>query len=167
MKKTLLMILGTAALIVSGCATAPVAVAPVGPNPGSLQAANSNGPGDGQLEVFSRLSGHREGTNPTWGRHSDYYIYDSQGNRLQHVDNNVGYYSSEPRIVSLPSGHYVVEARAKGTLSIKVPVVIILGETTQVHLDGNWQPGTAQAEVVTAPAGYAIGWRADDRSGGN
>jgi hypothetical protein len=78
-----------------------------------------------------------------------------------HVDNNTGYYSENPRLINLPSGKYIVEARAKDMLQAKVPVVIKPGEVTRVHLDGNWQPlaETPKTELVKAPAGYPVGWR--------
>jgi hypothetical protein len=115
------------------------------------------------LEVFSALSGRREGSNPTWYQHSDYYICNSQGKRLEHVDNANGYYAQSPRVISLPPGKYLVKARAKDTLRIDVPVVIKPGEITRVHLDGDWQPlsATPGTKLVEAPAGYPVGWCVD------
>jgi hypothetical protein len=159
MKRSILIVAGVAAAFaLAGCASAPVALAPVGPNPIGYQSQA----GDGQLEVFSALSGHGEGNNPTWYRHTDYYICNQQGERLQHVENSVGHYSQAPRVVLLPPGEYIVEARAKGTLRVRVPVIIKFGERTSVHLDGAWQPsegGTAQ--IVYAPTGYPVGWCTD------
>jgi hypothetical protein len=158
MKKNILLILGAAvASLLTGCSSAPVALAPVGPNPAGIQTTTA----DGQLEVFSALSGRGEGNDPTWYQHSDYYICDRHGKRLKHVDNAPGYYAQSPRIVTLLPGKYMVMARAKGILWTKVPVVIKSGEITRVHLDGNWQPSsdTPKTEVVSAPQGYPIGWR--------
>lgn len=159
MKKILIMMGGAAAILVTGCATAPMAFAPVGPNPARVQTTARAG----QLEVFSALSGHSEGINPTWYQHSDYYLYDSYGRQLEHVDNSVGYYAQSPRLLNLPPGKYMVEARAKDMLRAEVPVVIKPGEITKVHLDGNWQPlaETPNTEVVKAPAGYPVGWGVD------
>ncbi|HTV63706.1 MAG TPA: hypothetical protein VMH30_14180 [Verrucomicrobiae bacterium] len=74
--------------------------------------------------------------------------------------NSTGYYSTTARVITLPAGEYVVKARAKDALWIKVPVIIKPDEITQVHLDGNWQPNAEGTEVVMAPEGYPIGWRA-------
>ena len=147
------------ALVLAGCSTTPVGLAPVGPNPMGLHTTAANG----QLVVYSALSGHGEGNNPTWYRHTDYYICDQNGHRLEHVSNNRGYYSQTPRTVTLSAGKYIVEACAKDALRMYVPVVIKPGETTTVHLDGNWQPGTVapQREIVIAPSGYPVGWRAE------
>jgi hypothetical protein len=159
MKKSILIISEIALIcLLAGCSSTPVALAPVGPSPiYSLPTA-----GKGQLEVFSALSGRVEGDNPTWYQHSDYYVCNTRGRRLEHVDNAIGEYSEAPRIVTLPPGKYIVKARAKGILLAEVPVIIEPGQITKVHLDGNWQPqATARkTELVKAPAGYPVGWRA-------
>ena len=155
MKKTI-MILGAAAWVLAGCSTAPVALSPVGPGPTGVQAAAGNG----ELEVFSALTGRREGNNPTWWQHSDYYVCNTRGRRLDQVMNAPGYYSTRPRLLTLPAGKYIVKARAKGALWATVPVIIKPGEITRVHLDGNWQPNAPTMELVMAPEGYAVGWRA-------
>jgi hypothetical protein len=159
MKRKALMIMSTAAFFIfAGCSTTPVAVAPVGPNPAALQSTS----GDGQLAVFSKLTGRTEGMNPTWKQYSNYSIYDSRGHRLEHVQNSQGHYSNLPRIVSLPPGEYAVVARAARTGQVRVPVVIKPGVMTEVHLDARWQPGTGtESEFVTDPEGYPIGWRAN------
>ncbi len=160
MKKNILIMMGTAmAFLVTGCSTTPIVLAPVGPNPAGFQTTATNG----QLEVFSALSERIEGDNPTWFQHSDYYLCDSHGRRRKHMDNNTGYYSENPRLITLPPDKYIVEARAKDVLRAKVPVVIKPGEITRVHLDGNWQPPaeTPKTEAVEAPGGYPVGWRLD------
>jgi hypothetical protein len=146
-----------AALALAGCATPPVTLEAVGPNPMGYQGSS----GYGQLEVFSALSGHVEGNNPTWYRHTDYDICNRRGWQLEHIENSVGHYAQAPRIVSLPPGEYIVKARAKGTLQVRVPVVIKPGATTSVHLDGAWQPSAETSPLVDAPSGYPVGWRAD------
>jgi hypothetical protein len=154
--KMKLIILGAAALVLTGCAPTQVSVAPVGPNPGDVAAAAGNG----QLEVFSAFSARLAGNDPTWRQHSDYYILDSHGRRLEHVANAAGFYSTLPRSVSLPAGQYIVKARAKGTLWMRVPVLIKPDEITRVHLDGDWQPNVPGVQVVMGPAGYPVGWKA-------
>lgn len=117
--------------LIMGCSSAPVAVAPVGPNPVGLNYEMSNG----QLEVFSALIGRSEGNNPCWYQHAGYTVYSAQGLCVKHADNTVGHYEQRPRLVSLPLGKYFVRAGAKDYLSVKVPVVIEAGRVTKVHLD--------------------------------
>lgn len=155
--KKMIIILGAAmALAVTGCATRQVSTGPVGPNPAGVAGVTGNG----QLEVFSALSGRTAGNDPSWRQHSDYFIFNSQGRRVKHVMNAPGYYSTLPRLVTLRAGDYTVKARAKGALWTSVPVVIKPDEITRVHLDGNWEPGAPGAEVVMAPEGYPVGWKA-------
>jgi hypothetical protein len=163
MKKNILILWGAVVVsLFTGCSSAPVVLAPIGPNPAALQ---SNG-GTGQLEVFSALSGRTEGSNPTWERHTDYYVCNPQGKRLEHVDNSNGKYSQSPRIIDLPPGQYLVEARAKGILHTRVPVMIKSGALTQVHLDGSWQPvaDATPTELVFAPNSYPVGWSANSQN---
>ena len=143
--------------LVAGRAVAATTLPPVGPNPLGSQSPSASG----QLEVFSQLEGHSEGNNPPWYQHADYYICDRQGNKLQQVDNTVGYYARTPRLVTLPSGEYVIKSPAKDAFWVKIPVVIRAGYVTKVHLDGNWAvpASTPEAKVVLSPSGYPVGWR--------
>lgn len=162
-KSVLIMVLGAAVgSLLTGCSSTPVALVPVGPNPSNFPLASSNG----QLEVFSALSGHVEGNNPSWYRHTDYYVCDSGGQRLQRVNNFMGHYSQAPRILDLPPGHYLIEARAEDILRARIPVVIRSGELTEVHLDGLWQPvaDASHTELVFAPGGYPVGWSAKSQN---
>jgi len=164
MKTSIPITLAAMTLLLLGCSSTPVAVAPVGPNPaGGL----TNNGGNGQLEVFSALKGRTEGNNPTWYQHSSYFIYDGEGNRLEWVDNSPGYYATAPRLITLPAGHYVVKAQAKDYFWVQVPVVIEPGRITKVHLDDAWQTptGTPKTELVSVPAGYPVGWRAGALNG--
>lgn len=149
--------LGTALMVLfTGCASTPVKVAPVGPNPTGSENSTSNG----RLEVFTALTGRAEGNDPTWFQHTDYVITDQQGKTLKHVENATGYYSSAPRPISLRPGHYVVKAEARDYQSVEVPVVIYPGRTTKVHLDDAWQPASNghKAEFVSLPTGNLVGW---------
>ena len=143
--------------LVAGRAVATTTLPPVGPNPLGSQSQSVSG----QLEVFSQLEGHSEGNNPPWYQHADYYIYDRQGNKLQHVDNAVGYYARTPRLVTLPPGEYVIKSPAKDAFWMKIPVMIQAGHVTKVHLDGDWTTpaNTLEAKVVLSPSGYLVGWR--------
>jgi len=148
---------GLVSLLV-GCATTPVVLAPVGPNPHGVQTADSKG----QLEVYSRLFACTEGDNPAWHQHSAYRIYDLQGRLVKYVGNAVGYYEQAPRLVSLPPGAYRLRARASDYLRVEVPVTIERGRTTKVHLDDRWQlPAYASnGQLVSLPNHEPVGWLA-------
>ena len=153
--------------LVTCCAPPPIALVPVGPGP---FAGRSSSSGTGQLQVFSSLAEQSDdqnqegsGASPIWYQHTAYTIYDTSGKLVERVDNSLGHYSTAPRLVSRRPGSYTVRARASDCLSVSVPVVIEPGKTTKVHLDENWRPppGTQNTEVVSAPDGNPVGWRAD------
>lgn len=160
--KSISLILGTAlaSLLAAGCASTPVVLAPVGPGPyAPATAAPSN---TGSLQVYSALVARGEGDNPEWYQHSHYYIEDRSGREKRYVDNNVGHYEKAPRTVHLTPGTYMVKAKASGNEWVEVPVIIKRGETTILHLDGNWNPANAPTtQIVSMPDGYAVGWRGD------
>jgi hypothetical protein len=150
--------------LVVGCSSTPVALAPVGPNPGGPQRTASQG----ELLVFSSLveqsdNQNQGSTDPTWFNHTDYGIYTVQGKLVERVLNRAGHYTQAPRLVTLPAGHYVVKAEAKGYFRVEVPVTVEGGRTTRVHLDGNWKPPVdgSQKTVVSLPNGIPVGWRAE------
>lgn len=142
--------------LLMGCASKPMALNPVGPDPLGPEQFSDNG----RLEVYSAISGHTEGNNPTWYQHTGYYIYNQSGERLRYIDNKRGHYERAPMVVKLPPGKYVVKAKAKDYFWVNIPVEIKAGKLTEVHLDNSWQPesDTAANEIVTAPAGYPVGW---------
>ncbi len=93
-------------------------------------------------------------------------IYDSNGNETTRVsDNNKGEFEATPRPIQLNPGPYRVKALAAVGMGewITVPVVIESGRTTEVHLNGHWKPpvDTPENQLVHAPAGFPMGWRAD------
>lgn len=163
--KAMLAIIGFGiAGLLSGCVSPPraaVAVGPVGPNP----VAPRSGSAQGGLEVFSRLSArtddqNQESTYPIWYQHTDYYLCDASGKALRNVFNVAGHFDGDPKIVNLPAGRYIVEAQSASDYWVQVPVTIKMGETTRVHLDGNWAPPSyaTKNEVVTMPNGKPVGW---------
>lgn len=143
--------------MLAGCASAPVILSsPVGPN----HYGRPDGTENGRLEVFSSMEGQIEGDNPTWFQHTDYRILTAKHQPFKHVWNKVGYYTQEPRVVSLPAGKYLVDAQSTDFFSVEVPVVIQQGKLTTVHLDGKWMPpaGASKAEIIYLPQGCAVGW---------
>ncbi len=154
-------------LILAGCSTSPIALAPVGPNPAGVTDTNLTG----ELEVYSALQTCRDGNefdvNPPWHQHTDYTLYNMAGRRIRHVFNNIGHYDEAPRVIPLPPAKYLVKAQAKGYLEVVVPVLIQAGHTTRVHLDDKWKlsPEISKAEIVSVPNGYPVGWRATPSKG--
>lgn len=139
-----------------GCAAASVTLAPVGPNPSRVALRA----GDGQLVVFSAITGRSEGDDPSWYQHTDYTIYNQQHEVVKHVFNAMGHYSTTPQIIALPPGKYFVKAEAKDYASVWAPVVIEPGRTTRVHLDDTWQPASdSKTALIKLPSGAPVGWK--------
>lgn len=157
--KRIFVVAGAAlAWLAAGCSSTPLAVSPVGPNPAGV----NHNTKFGQLQVFSALIGRTEGDNPTWFQHTDYTVYNQNGKAVKHVANEAGHYAETPRLIRLPPGRYVVKAQAKDYLSVEVPVVIVAGRVTRVHLDNAWQPTAARKTgLVSLPAGNPVGWNAE------
>ena len=149
------------AALLAGCATAPVMLGMVGPNPNVPPAYGTT---DGHLEVYSARQRQHDDQEfdpaPAWYQHTDYVVCDSQGHPQRHVFNTTGHYSQSPATISLPPGKYIIQARAKDYLTVTVPVEIKPGQTTRVHLDGRWVPptGTPAKELARTPGGSPIGW---------
>lgn len=150
----------TSVAILTGCASTPVVLSPVGPCSSKHEVSDLNG----QLQVFSVMEAQGEGDDPVWYQHSAYFIYGPQGKRIKYVGNTIGKFDETPPTVRLPAGRYSVKARAEGYRYslVNVPVVIEPGKTTAVHLESGWTPpsGPPGTEIVQAPSGYAVSWRA-------
>jgi len=150
--------------VLIGCSSTPVDLARVGPNPAGIERTASKG----GLQVFSSLAEENDdqsqgSTDSFWHQHTDYSIYDSQGKRVERVNNTIGQYERTPRMVTLPAGRYVVKAEAKDYFWVEVPVTIEPGRTTRVHLDANWQPpaNAPKNGLVSMTNGIPVGWRAE------
>lgn len=142
------------------CVAAPIPPITFAPAGGGSPTGPEIATPSGQLQVYSALRGRREGDNPTWKQHSDYYVYNENGRRLEHVKNTVSYYQQRPRAISLPAGSYVVKAQSQDYGWVKVPVAIEGGRTTTVYLDDSWQPTSyaRNVQVIRAANGQTIGW---------
>jgi hypothetical protein len=152
-------------LAVAGCATPPVVVAPVGPNPLNAESVASIG----SLQVFSKVVHQYDDQNQGgdgisgWQQHTDYSIYDLHGKPVLHVFNETGHYAETPKQIALPVGKYLVKAQAKDYFWVPVPVEIEAGRTTKVHLDDNWEipANTSKDVLVRLLSGTPVGWRAE------
>jgi hypothetical protein len=154
------LLLGCLIGMVSGCASQPAVLSPVGPPP----LDRPSGAPDAGLSVFSAGDFGTPGDELAQ-YHSGYWLYAADGKRLKYINNRAGSQGREPARVSLPPGRYKVLARAAAFGIVTVPVVLEAGKTTFVHLDGSELTGasrTATAEFVSLPDGLIIGWRAKD-----
>lgn len=162
MKKHRIIAMAAVAGLLSGCATSTVLRVPVGPDPASA----SVGSVDGTLKVYSaKEQENNVGFEFPYNQRTDYSIYDSNGNVVEHItDNNTGHFEAVPRGIQLSPGNYNVKALAAVGFGewVTVPVVIKSGRTTEVHLNGSWRPptDTPQREIVQSPGGFPMGWRA-------
>jgi hypothetical protein len=166
--KRILLLMAAGFSWVAGCASTPVALQPVGPNPLGNQTTTSQG----HLQVFSRLSRRSDDQNqsssdPIWYQHTGYRVYTLDGKLAKRVDNTAGHYRQAPRTLALPPGRYLVQAQAADYFEAEVPVTIELGRTTRVHLDDQWQApaSVAKSEVVSLPNGMPVGWSVQSTKG--
>jgi hypothetical protein len=124
---------------------------PVGPNPTGASRANT-----GRLVVHTEETAapYDENQSTTY---RPYSVLDSSQKVVLEVDN-----ASGADIVALPPGQYTV--RMDGTLyrTVTVPVRIVVGRTTEAHLDGKWKPETTDPRMlIQGPDGLPIGYRGD------
>jgi hypothetical protein len=120
----------------------------------------------GALEVYSALDPNANFNDmPYLRRYTDYRILSEAGKALQAVHNNNGSLVEGPHKVELPVGKYQVVARANGYGTVTIPVVILAGRITTVHLEGGarWRDNAAllQSSPVRLPDGEIAGWRAN------
>jgi hypothetical protein len=82
---------------------------------------------------------------------------------LKKIHNNDDTMLQRPVGVGLPAGKYTVQARANGYGLVSVPVMILAGQNTLVHLEGGANFGNHPAtdtDTVRLPEGQIVGWRA-------
>jgi hypothetical protein len=155
--RNILLISGIFITLLAGCASKPVALAPIGPRPGDRIAYVSTG----HLRVFSDTKTREIGENSFYYTHTGYTIRDPSGKIVQYVRNHVGSMDETPTLVTIPSGSYLVVAESSRYGRVTVPVKIQDGRTTVVHLDGDWKAASSVSsnEVIRLPDGEAVGWR--------
>jgi hypothetical protein len=124
---------------------------PVGPNPTGASRLNT-----GRLVVHTEETAtpYDENQSTTY---RPYSVFDFSQKIVLEVDNVSG-----ADVVELPPGQYTV--RMDGTLyrTVTVPVRIVVGRTTEAHLDGKWKPEVTDPRMlIQGPDGSPIGYRAD------
>ena len=144
------------AFCLTGCASVPMALAPVGPD---ALATASRGP-EGYLEVFTATQTIDVDFQAYFHPHMGYDINDAAGKNVMFVANHSSNMDESPTQASLPPGNYTVVAESTWCGLVAVPVVIEKGKTTIVHLDGSWwRPSHSSPNpLVYLPNGEAVGW---------
>jgi hypothetical protein len=158
MKTAYFSLCGAGALaILAGCASAPIVVSPVGPEPVSVAASAS----EGYLQVFTDTETHEIGKNTKYYPHTDYSVHDDSGRVVEFVANHIGNMDETPARVTLPANRYNIVAESSSYGRVTVPVVIQAGRLTIIHLDGDWKPpaNTPKDNLVYLPDGEAVGWK--------
>jgi hypothetical protein len=157
-----------AAFFMAGCASSDskLVLAPVGPPQPPMVSLNS----DGTLLVYTA---YQTGVPSPYlpenlRQHSDYDLRGDDGKLLRHISNQAGDQSEAPVPVPLPAGSYKIVARTNGFGLVTVPVVIVAGRLTELHLEGgaSWSAKHAfnDSNSVRLPDGEVIGWKADGQS---
>ena len=147
MKSVMAALLIGSVLYLTGCTnfTSNLTLDTVGPAPVSVHAASLDA---GSLVVYSAFEVNADFNNEDPYRHeySNYRIFTDDGRFLQFVKNDNGTSVGNPTAVSLPAGKYLVKAHANGRGTVTVPVIIVNGRTTAVHLE----TGGAQPDKIAA-----------------
>jgi hypothetical protein len=155
------LIIALVALLVAGCATSTpriTVVSPVGPS------TEYGGPqnGQGKVVVYSAYEVSWVG-DPDFVHHTRYAICDADGKLVKRVVNFYSDFDPTPVATVLPSGRYIIKARAAKYGLLSIPVVVAANLTTTIFLDGvphNETRGVDPQKVVTLPKGEIVGWRA-------
>lgn len=158
MKIKIVALIGAAIIpLLAGCASTPVALNSVGPEPINPEAFIPKG----YLQVFSDTDAIRDGDGPSYYPHTGYSIHDESGKVVQFVPNHIGDMDESPTIMAIPAGDYTVVAESSAYGRVTVPVVIQKGRSTVVHLDRDWRPSAniSTNELVYLPNGEAVGWK--------
>ena len=118
----------------------------------------------GYLVVYSALdAGAHFSSLPYRDHYTDYKLLSESGTLLQVVHNQDGNTGWRPRRVELPAGNYQIVAAANGHRLVRLPVRVVAGQITPVHLEGGagrrWGAPQEPTEAVRLADGQTIGWR--------
>jgi hypothetical protein len=154
-------------LIIGGCASIPMPLSIVGPDPTSRAVSRPKG----YLRVFSAtekapLAAGDDALDYTFplNLHMGYEVTDEFGKCVKYVANRMTDMDEWPDQVTLPAGKYRIVAHSTWCGLVSVPVDIERGKTTVIHLDGDcWRPSekTAAKQLVFLPNGEVVGWRGE------
>jgi hypothetical protein len=134
MKSTLLPCVIAAVLgLIAGCVTDParVSVPAVGPLAGTPPGNLS--PGKGTLVLFTQAEPYNDGKAPSTLKALG-SIYTPSGKLVERFPNVPITPESPAREFNLPAGEYLVSVPTPGYGQVTVPVVIVAGQQTPLHL---------------------------------
>ena len=137
MKNSILLSLTFIALFSAGCAGDSSIAAKLGSR---AQLPKTPDVATGTLQVFSEWDRLSNSSDSVWIRHTDYSIYDPDGNLVRQVKNHNMGPDSRPVALELPAGKYVVKARKQGSGWVSVPVILTAGNTSDIYLDDSSRP---------------------------
>lgn len=165
MKSIPLSLTASAGIFLSGCATGNGGLALDTVGPGLAQTAPAHST-TGTLVVYSAYDvnadfNSRDSYRPEY---SGYRIFAADGKMWQQVHNDPGTILQKPAAVELPTGKYLVVARANGYGRLTIPIIIEANQATVLHLEGGgaWPDKSLfnQTNAVRLPDGRIVGWRA-------
>ncbi len=143
-----------AAWIVSACATHHEILEAVGPAPPSPPPAPH-----GFLRVYTPTEVYDD-KDVLYYPHRDFTILSLDGKPMKHIRNADHHWDETPALTPLPVGSYKIRSRMHRGGIVTIPVVVELGRTTNVYLDGTFErPETPEDAYVQLPTGEIIGWR--------
>ena len=150
--------IGIVPVLVS-CAGSGRVVGPVGPQPVYVDKVAPAG----FLKVYTATENHADGSMHYFP-HTGYTVYAEDGKTVvTNVVNASSVHDEDASLVQLPAGKYVVEAKADRYGTVRVAVVIEMGQLTIVNLRYHWNapapPGKA-SDWVRLSDGTVVGWRA-------
>lgn len=151
-----------AGAVAAGCSSpgppeTPIVLESIGPRGAGPRPAPT-----GYLRVYTATRDVESGRLP-YQVHTPYWVFDEHGQRIRSVVNHVGDTDQAPMLVTLPPGKYRVVAEAAGYGQVTVPVVLVGGMLTEVHLQRGGMPewqATPANELVRLPDGSPAGFRA-------
>ncbi len=153
-------------LAVPACAEQTTRIAePVGPAPASPSFFD-----EGRLVVHTPVrSDARYGEEVYGASHPSselFTILDRDGHVVRSIYNQDT--GSSPDAVTLQAGEYLVRTKDGDGSRVEAWVQIVPGRTTEVFLDQSWklQQPSAHDNLVRAPDGTIVGWRAQAIGGG-
>lgn len=122
--------------LLTGCASHPTALAPVGPAENGRVAAGSKG----YLQVFTATQKSPPvASDDSWrfDQHTGFDLLDPSGKQIGFVANHRSHMDTSPDEVALKPGSYTIVANSTECGLVSVPVDIQMGKTTVVRLDGH------------------------------
>jgi hypothetical protein len=143
-----------------GCASTPIVLHSVGPAPAKSAAGHVP---TGCLRVYTATDTHEIAENTYYYPHTGYRIYTADGKLWKYVPNHAGDMDESVTTVRVPEGNYRISAQSEAHNFVCVPVVILGGQTTEVHLGTHWKaPANARTNQLVYLPGrhpYPVGWK--------